>query len=91
MRLSTPRSSVPVRRAVRPRTWPCHRRRKVMSESKSPQDPGDESKEEEAASSAVSCVQSEELLRGGRELKIVHGSEVYRLLLTRNNKLILQK
>jgi len=39
----------------------------------------------------VETVRSEELLRGGRQLRIVHGDEVYRLLLTRNNKLILQK
>jgi hemin uptake protein HemP len=36
-------------------------------------------------------VQSEELLHGQREVQIVHGTEVYRLLVTRNNKLILQK
>lgn len=39
----------------------------------------------------VPAVCSEELLRGGRQLEIVHGNEVYRLVLTRNNKLILQK
>ena len=36
-------------------------------------------------------VRSDHLLQGHRELRIVHGSEVYRLLVTRNNKLILQK
>ena len=36
-------------------------------------------------------VQSDQLLQGHRELRIVHGGEVYRLLVTRNNKLILQK
>ena len=36
-------------------------------------------------------VRSEELLQGLRELYIVHGSQVYRLLRTRNDKLILQK
>lgn len=39
----------------------------------------------------VATVRSEELLRGGRQLRIVHGDQIYRLLLTRNNKLILQK
>jgi len=34
---------------------------------------------------------SEELLQGSRMLRIVHGNETYRLMLTRNNKLILQK
>ncbi|MHB8866235.1 MAG: hemin uptake protein HemP [Pirellulaceae bacterium] len=39
----------------------------------------------------VRIVRSEDLLQGHRELMIVHGQEVYRLLCTRNNKLILQK
>lgn len=34
---------------------------------------------------------SSELLCGGRELRISHGDEVYRLLLTRTGKLLLQK
>jgi hemin uptake protein HemP len=37
------------------------------------------------------AVTSEALLRGGRELVIRHGAEVYRLRLTGNNKLILTK
>jgi hemin uptake protein HemP len=37
------------------------------------------------------AVTSDSLLRGGRELVIRHGDETYRLLLTRNNNLILQK
>jgi hemin uptake protein HemP len=41
--------------------------------------------------SDVPIVRSEELLRGRREVLIVHGNDVYRLLCTRNNKLILQK
>ena len=36
-------------------------------------------------------VRAQDLLQGHRELRILHGDEVYRLLLTRNNKLILQK
>ena len=36
-------------------------------------------------------VTSSELLRGDTELLIRHGDEVYRLKLTRNGKLILQK
>lgn len=39
----------------------------------------------------IACVSSEELLQGGRELWILHAGQVYRLMLTRNNKLILQK
>jgi hemin uptake protein HemP len=40
---------------------------------------------------SIPTVRSDVLLGGGRELQIVHGHEVYRLLVTRNNKLILQK
>ncbi len=36
-------------------------------------------------------VHSEELLQGKRELIILHGSQIYRLIETRNGKLILQK
>ena len=36
-------------------------------------------------------VHSDELLQGARELLIRHGEETYRLRLTRNGKLILQK
>ena len=39
----------------------------------------------------IPSVQSEALLAGNREVRIIHGQEVYRLMLTRNNKLILQK
>jgi hemin uptake protein HemP len=38
-----------------------------------------------------SLVDSDELLRGGREVLIRHGGEVYRLRHTRNDKLILTK
>ena len=37
------------------------------------------------------AVSSRELLGGSRELVIVHGSERYRLLVTKSNKLILTK
>ncbi|MHB8903196.1 MAG: hemin uptake protein HemP [Thermoguttaceae bacterium] len=36
-------------------------------------------------------IESSELLAGRREVQIVHAGEVYRLLVTRNNKLILYK
>ena len=36
-------------------------------------------------------VRSEDILRGGRELLIRHASEIYRLRITRNGKLILTK
>ena len=36
-------------------------------------------------------IRSTDLLQGHREVFIEHGDEVYRLLVTRNGKLILQK
>ena len=36
-------------------------------------------------------VRSEQLLQGGREVIILHNDESYRLMVTRNGKLILQK
>lgn len=44
-----------------------------------------------SAKRAVCEITSSELLRGGKELLIRHGDEIYRLKLTRNGKLILQK
>jgi hemin uptake protein HemP len=41
--------------------------------------------------SDIPVLRSEDLLQGHREVMILHGNEVYRLLCTRNNKLILQK
>ncbi|WP_206861520.1 hemin uptake protein HemP [Lysobacter changpingensis] len=40
---------------------------------------------------ANGLLDSDELLRGGREVLIRHGGEVYRLRHTRNDKLILTK
>jgi hemin uptake protein HemP len=37
------------------------------------------------------CIPSSELLRGARELLILHQGETYRLRLTSNDKLILTK
>ncbi len=39
----------------------------------------------------VPVVASQDLLQGGRELQIIHQGQVYRLCLTQNNKLMLQK
>ena len=36
-------------------------------------------------------LRSDELLRGQREISILHGGDVYRLRITRNGKLILTK
>ena len=41
--------------------------------------------------SDIPVLRSEDLLQGRREVLIIHGSEIYRLLCTKNNKLILQK
>jgi hemin uptake protein HemP len=41
--------------------------------------------------SDMPVLRSEDLLQGRREVLIVHGDQVYRLLCTRNGKLILQK
>ena len=43
------------------------------------------------AKQVVREITSSELLRGENELLIRHGDELYRLKLTRNGKLILQK
>lgn len=44
-----------------------------------------------AAAKVVREMASSDLLRGEKELLIRHGDELYRLKLTRNGKLILQK
>lgn len=44
-----------------------------------------------AMSDTIPVIRSEDLLQGGRELRITHGGELYRLTVTRNNRLILQK
>lgn len=44
-----------------------------------------------ARSSGIPRLKSEDLLRGGHELVIEHQGQEYRLRLTRNDKLILNK
>ena len=44
-----------------------------------------------SASVPPGTIDSSEILAGQREVQIVHAGETYRLLVTRNNKLILQK
>ena len=46
---------------------------------------------ESASSVTVREITSASLLQGEKEVLILHGEEVYRLKLTRNGKLILQK
>jgi hemin uptake protein HemP len=43
------------------------------------------------ATPEVQTIDSAQLLAGLREVRIVHAGETYRLLVTRNNRLILQK
>ncbi|HIM30599.1 MAG TPA: hemin uptake protein HemP [Planctomycetes bacterium] len=49
------------------------------------------SPEVQADADEVKVWNSQQLLGSGREAVILHGSQVYRLLCTRNGKLILQK
>ncbi|MCG6117150.1 MAG: hemin uptake protein HemP [Aquimonas sp.] len=44
-----------------------------------------------AAQAAPSRIDSQTLLQGGRELRIEHAGQEYRLRLTQNDKLILTK
>jgi hemin uptake protein HemP len=52
---------------------------------------GPEAHKETAADLPAPAVSSRELLGNGRELVILHGSERYRLLVTKSNKLLLTK
>ena len=63
----------------------------AMSDNADRQPENRESPGKSGEKPGVFTVRSEDLLRGGREARIVHGDEVYRLLVTRNHKLILQK
>lgn len=50
-----------------------------------------EKKTESNQQSSVQEIRSEELFRGKKQLVILHQGEHYRLTITRNDKLILQK
>lgn len=67
------------------------RRALFMPEERDKQTLLDRSESRCTADSAIKTVRSDDLLRGNRELRISHAGETYRLLVTRNNKLILQK
>jgi hemin uptake protein HemP len=56
-----------------------------------PKDDSDRQRTAGDGSAPLLTTRSEDLLQGGRQLRILHGGEEYRLVLTRNNKLILQK
>jgi len=63
-----------------------------MGESTTPDDRGQAQPDLPATpTSQPRCIRSSELLDGRRELHIRHGNDTYRLILTRNGKLILQK
>lgn len=76
---------------VYPPAWQPHRRAPFMPEERDNQTSPDRSKSRCRADSEVKTIRSDDLLRGRRELRILHAGETYRLLVTRNNKLILQK
>lgn len=57
-------------------------------------DPGKQSTERASSGekpTAIRSIHSEELLQGERQVVILHHGETYRLLVTRNDKLLLQK
>ena len=91
MKLIPPNSVNSVEQTVYPPTWLRQRRAQIMTGTDRPNDLGQGPECEERTASPVRTIRSDELLRGNRELQIAHGDEVYRLLVTRNNKLILQK
>lgn len=57
----------------------------------SPQLPSDPQDNSASECDSIRVVRSEELFAGGRVVLIQHGVEQYRLLVTRNDRLILQK
>jgi hemin uptake protein HemP len=61
------------------------------TESSSPQPRSSEPENAASESESIRVVRSEELFAGGRVVLIQHGGEQYRLLVTRNDRLILQK
>ncbi|MGE3244116.1 MAG: hemin uptake protein HemP [Pirellulales bacterium] len=57
----------------------------------SPQPPSDSKDNAANEGETIRVVRSEDLFAGGRVVLIQHGDEQYRLLVTRNDRLILQK
>jgi hemin uptake protein HemP len=62
-----------------------------MTDSVTPPIPPAASAASASQPSETRSVQSAELFQGARVVEITHAGETYRLLLTRNNRLILQK
>jgi hemin uptake protein HemP len=65
----------------------------IMTDAKpySPQPSSDPQFNSASESESVRVVRSEDLFAGGRVVLIQHGGDQYRLLVTRNDRLILQK
>lgn len=84
-------ASSPTSPMIYPPTWLRQRRLQVMAQREAAR--GEENRESRQVEDAseVPYVLSCELLQGAREVRIVHGQEVYRLLLTQDNQLLLQK
>ena len=91
MKCNPSSGSSPLQRMVYPPTWLRQRRAEVKTATNQSDSASRPSDSPEKATLPIRTVGSDELLRGDRELRIAHGDDVYRLLLTRNNKLILQK
>lgn len=62
-----------------------------MTDPETPKRPTAKTQDVSQSPARIPTVRLEELIGEGRELHITHGDEVYRLIVTRNNKLILQK
>lgn len=62
-----------------------------MTDQDIPKQPDRKPRASTKATANIPTVRLEDLIGDGRELHITHGEEVYRLIVTRNNKLILQK
>ncbi len=72
--------------------WLRQRRLNVASRPKLPDDPECGCQADDGTLPALGeSIDSSQILRGRREVRIGHAGETYRLLVTRNNKLILQK
>jgi hemin uptake protein HemP len=63
----------------------------IMAESECSRQTGPDPGPPPESRPARKTIPSDQLLQGSREVQIAHAGETYRLLVTRNNKLILQK
>lgn len=84
-------SSASPARTHYPATWLRQRRFQAMNELQRAKGVGRLPAGGPGIPAETAKIDSRDLLGGNREIRIVHGNEVYRLLVTRNGKLILQK